>query len=408
MNLNAGAQAPEAGGAEHNAQRSPVGSVRPSLPAWPAWKPRLSQREGLRLEGGRRLHPTAAPAGPRQGPLVSYITVVKNAASTLERMLRSVAAQTWPHVEHIVLDGLSTDGTLDIIARHADALDYFASAPDGGLYEALNNAIECATGDLICVLNADDWLTPDAAARVAHAHAHAHPHPHPHAEEPAADARLWLSAAWVMEDHPGPGRVAGPHGQSQTLWLPTRLTAAAVLSCANVCHNAVYATRAAYEASGPYRQDLRIAADFAWLVQCQRAGVRFDYLDQPTIHYSVGGMSSDKKRHTQDCVHVLRQQVPALSEAEAWGLLHCFHIYGENMLAYPHSKPAHHGKFLLDLAQRHAGDAYLMQALALASVARLAHPADGRATGKLTQTEKLARSLHKRKLALRALWQRLA
>ena len=317
--------------------------------------------------------------------MVSYITVVKNGAATLPRMLRSVAAQTWPHVEHIVLDGLSTDGTLDIIAQHADRLDYFASAPDTGLYDALNKAIELASGDLICVLNADDWLTSDAAAQAAKAWTAMH--------AAGAGARLWLSAAWVMD------------GDSKSLWLPTPLSAADLLTCANVCHNAVYANRAAYEASGPYRLDLRIAADFAWLVQCQRAGVACAYGDRPTIHYSLGGMSADKKRHTQDCVQVLRDQVPALTAAEAWGLVHCFHLYEKNLLDFASTRPAHHGRFLLDVARRHSDHSHLMRALALAGVARLRHPADTHPTGKLSRSEKLKRSLHKRGLALRHLWQ---
>lgn len=375
----------EGGTLDMDALASASGTAERGAPPWPAWKPRLWQPGGLHIEGGRRLGPSAPVVAPRQGPLVSYITVVKNAAPTLARTLRSVATQTWPHVEHIVLDGASTDGTLEIIAEHAAALDYYASAPDTGLYDALNKAIELATGELICVLNADDWLTPDAAALAARAHA----------SKPGMGARLLLSAAWWMD------------GDRKSIWLPTRLTPAVVLTCANVCHNAVYATRAAYEATGPYRTDLRVAADFAWLVQCQRARVAFEYLDLPTIHYSMGGLSSDTLRHTQDCVQVLRHHVPALSDAEAWGLVHCFHTFDSNLLACAKTKPVHHGRFLLDLAHRHADDPYLMQALALASAARMTHPADTTPGSKLTRREKLSRSLQKRGLALRALWRGL-
>ncbi|CAD5373973.1 hypothetical protein RA210_U40376 [Rubrivivax sp. A210] len=327
--------------------------------AWPRWQ---------------RQRP--APGGPLR---VSYVTVVRNAAATVERTLQSVQAQTWPHVEHVVLDGASTDGTWALVQRHAARLAHAASAPDGGLYEALNQALGWTTGDLVCVLNADDWLTPDAAANAAAA-----------AGEARGDTALLVcSAAWVES-----------RGQAPHLWLPEPLTAASLLTCANICHNGVYATPAAYAATGPYRTDLRIAGDFAWLVAGVRAGVAVRRSDQPTVHYSLGGMSGDTLRHTRECVQVLRQAVPALSEEEAWGLLHCFHQPAWRMDAFAASRPPHRGRFLQALAQRHEGDALLMRALAQAAAAVLQHPADDRPAGKLSRSEKWRRSLRKRWIAL--------
>jgi hypothetical protein len=356
-----------------------------SVPAarWPAWKTRRTATPDLHFEGGRRLQPgNTRPPRAEGEALVSFVTVVRNGVATLARTLDSVAAQTWPHVEHIVLDGASTDGTVDIVRQHVDAIDYATSAPDGGLYDALNQAIELVTGDLICVLNADDWLTPDAAALAARAWAEA--------GAGKSEARLFCTSAWVIE------------GDRKSLWLPARIDLSAVLICANLCHNGVYATRAAYEASGPYRTDLRIAADFAWLVQCQRVGVAFTYLDAPTVHYRLGGLSSDKRRHTLECMQVLRLHVPALSEAEAWGLVHAFHTFPDNLAAFTATRPAHLGRFLLALAQRHSAETFLMQALAPAALARMLHPADGTPAGRLSRWAKLRRSLHKRAVAWQA------
>lgn len=348
---------------------------------WPVWKDRLPPSAGPRPEGGLRLQRASVrPRIPGQ-PLVSYVTVVRNGARTLERTLHSVRQQTWGQVEHIVVDGQSTDGTLALVEQHAASIEYYASEPDGGLYEALNKAIELAAGDLICVLNADDWLTPEAAAIAVRRHL---------AGPPRSDKLVLTSAL-------------AEGGQRTKLWLPATVDAASVLTCANVCHNAVYATPAAYEASGPYRSTLRIAADFAWLVDCHRAGVAFDYDEQPTLHYSMGGMSSDTRHHAQECQQVLQANFPALSDTEAWGLLHCFHIFQHNLVPFAATRPPHHGRFLHELAQRHARDPAFMQALALAAVQLMRHPADTHAAGKPTRLEKFRRSLHKRAVRLRAL-----
>jgi glycosyltransferase involved in cell wall biosynthesis len=93
---------------------------------------------------------------PVTDPKISIITVVRNGASTIEDTIRSVASQDYPRIEHIVIDGASTDGTLDIVQRHRDKIAAFKSEPDGGMYEAMNKGLALATGELVGFLNADD------------------------------------------------------------------------------------------------------------------------------------------------------------------------------------------------------------------------------------------------------------
>ncbi|NOZ09505.1 MAG: glycosyltransferase [Gammaproteobacteria bacterium] len=92
---------------------------------------------------------------------ISIITVVMNAVDTIEDTLRSVATQTHPDVEHIVIDGGSTDGTLEIIERHRDCIALWKSEPDDGIYDAMNKGIELATGEVVGTLNADDVYNHD-------------------------------------------------------------------------------------------------------------------------------------------------------------------------------------------------------------------------------------------------------
>jgi hypothetical protein len=99
-------------------------------------------------------------------PLISIITVVYNGEKHLEETIESVMAQTYPNIEYIVIDGASNDGTLGIIKKYNDRIDYWISEKDSGIYDAINKGIMYATGDAIGVLNSDDILYPDACSTV--------------------------------------------------------------------------------------------------------------------------------------------------------------------------------------------------------------------------------------------------
>ena len=88
---------------------------------------------------------------------ISVITTVFNGESTLEQTIFSVASQTHPDVEHIIIDGGSTDGTLEVINRHLDKITCFISEPDAGIYDGMNKGISRATGEVIGFLNSDDF-----------------------------------------------------------------------------------------------------------------------------------------------------------------------------------------------------------------------------------------------------------
>ena len=89
---------------------------------------------------------------------ISVVTVCYNAADTIEETMLSVLNQTYDNVEYIIIDGGSTDGTVDIIKKYADRLAYWVSEPDKGIYDAMNKGIDVATGDYIYFLGADDIL----------------------------------------------------------------------------------------------------------------------------------------------------------------------------------------------------------------------------------------------------------
>ncbi len=102
---------------------------------------------------------------------ISIITVAFNAEKTIGDALQSVACQTYADIEHIVIDGASTDGTLKAIEANSERVSTLISEPDKGIYDAMNKGIRCATGDVIGLLNADDVLQDDTViAQIAEIH----------------------------------------------------------------------------------------------------------------------------------------------------------------------------------------------------------------------------------------------
>lgn len=95
-------------------------------------------------------------------PIITVITVTRNADATLETAIRSVLSQSYDNVEYIVIDGGSTDRTIDIIRKYNDAIDFWLSEPDNGIYDAMNKAINYSTGEYYVVLGADDVFNEDA------------------------------------------------------------------------------------------------------------------------------------------------------------------------------------------------------------------------------------------------------
>jgi len=110
---------------------------------------------GLRTKGIKK-------QSKKNMPLITVVTAVRNGEKTLEETILSVINQTYANVEYIVIDGASADGTLDIIRKYEDKIDYWMSEPDKGIYDAMNKGIALSCGDYIALLNSDDWYELNA------------------------------------------------------------------------------------------------------------------------------------------------------------------------------------------------------------------------------------------------------
>lgn len=101
-------------------------------------------------------------------PLISIITVVYNGEKHLQQTIDSVVNQTYKNIEYIIIDGASTDGTVEIIKANEKHIDHWVSESDRGLYDAMNKGIDIATGELIGMINSDDWYQLDAIETVVY------------------------------------------------------------------------------------------------------------------------------------------------------------------------------------------------------------------------------------------------
>lgn len=137
--------------------------------------------------------------GTPTAPRLTVITPSLNQAQFLERALLSVLDQGYPDLEYIVMDGGSTDGSVEILRRYDDRLAFWVSEPDEGQSWAINRAIERATGDVIAYINSDDYYLPGAFAAAM-----------PHFDDPAV---RWVAGATEYRSEAG---------ELERLWLPQR------------------------------------------------------------------------------------------------------------------------------------------------------------------------------------------
>ncbi|MBK7901060.1 MAG: glycosyltransferase [Betaproteobacteria bacterium] len=210
---------------------------------------------------------------------ISIITVSYNAEASIVATLRSVAAQTYPHVEHIVIDGASTDSTLECIGGHGAHLARLVSEPDRGIYDAMNKGVRLATGDVIGILNADDVYASDQVlARIA-----------------ATMAAEPLDAAYGDVAFFSPGNpTVTVRRYSSRYFSPARLAWGWMPA-----HPTLFLRREVFARFGFYRPDFRIAGDYEFVARIFKDGrLRYRYLPEVLVRMSTGGASTGGWRST--------------------------------------------------------------------------------------------------------------
>jgi len=199
---------------------------------------------------------------------ISIITVCLNCEGLIERTIKSVIDQTHANIQYVVIDGGSTDNTLNIIRKYEDKIDVMLSGKDKGIYDAMNKGLEYATGDLIYFLNAGDYLCDNDVLRNI-------------IEEFNANSGSdILYGDYIYYDDNGEQRCSGYRAG-----IPDLLRR-------GYCHQTIFAKKSVFAKCGNFNTDYKIYADFDWLLRALgKFEQKMSYIGIAIAYYLKGGES---------------------------------------------------------------------------------------------------------------------
>ncbi len=197
--------------------------------------------------------------------LVSIITVCLNSERTIKETLESVAKQRYKNIEHIIVDGGSTDNTLNIIHEYSGVVTRVISEKDEGIYDAMNKGIRISNGDIIYFLNSDDVLYDSKVISDV-------------VKEFKCDHAIGILY----------GNVIYRYGTSCELRRFGHISANNILY-ENLCHQAVFAKRTVFDRVGVFDTSYQIVADYDWLLRALLSGVNIRYIDRIIAYFNAMG-----------------------------------------------------------------------------------------------------------------------
>lgn len=217
---------------------------------------------GLRLQGYFKTSTASKP-------LITVVTVVYNGAEFLEETIKSVIEQTYDNVEYIIVDGGSTDGTLDIIRKYEHAIDYWVSEPDKGIYDAMNKGIDLGSGDWINFMNAGDlFFECETLTKVF------------------SNGSDYSDANVIYGDHevryPNKTKIVKA-GKVCNLWKGSQF-----------CHQSAF-IRLMYHKANQFNLCREIAADFEFFYKASSVGLCMRYYPIVLSKVSSGGVSDSRR-----------------------------------------------------------------------------------------------------------------
>jgi len=222
----------------------------------------------LRAEGGLRKQGYFKCSKP-DTPLISIITVVFNGDKYIEQTIKSVINQTYENVEYIIVDGVSTDATLEIIKKYDEKIDYWVSEPDDGMYDAMNKGISISRGSIIGILNSDDWYNFDTVTRAV--------------EVFNLNKDVGLVHG-ILSLHDSNGKFK-KHVAHSDFFLKRLLSTP-------FKHPTCFFKTSVYEQIGVFDINLKLAADYDLMLRTVKAGVKRYYIDQPLTNLRMAGVTT--------------------------------------------------------------------------------------------------------------------
>jgi glycosyltransferase involved in cell wall biosynthesis len=209
---------------------------------------------------------------------VSLITVCYNSEKTLQRTIQSVLEQDYPHIEYIIVDGGSTDGTKEIIKRYEDQIDDWVSEPDQGIYDAMNKGIQKATGDIIGIINSDDF--------------------YPH-EEVISQVVLAFQSNKTDVIYGDLLYVDSSDQNSiKRVWNSGEYSNKKLHQGWHPPHPTLFVRKEIYESYGTFDLNYKIAADYEFMLRLLlNQEIRIFYVPKVFVHMSEGGVSNQNLKN---------------------------------------------------------------------------------------------------------------
>ncbi|MEB3219560.1 MAG: glycosyltransferase family 2 protein [Nostocales cyanobacterium 94392] len=215
-------------------------------------------------------------------PKISIITPSFNSEKTIEKTIISVINQQKKSlVEYIIIDGGSTDKTCEIINKYAENINIFVSEPDLGAYDAMNKGIKLATGEIIGIINSDDWYLENAIKTVEQEFAQ-----HPDIDILYSPIKNYYQSEYIAT------------------FIPGKLEKLSIRFTLN--HPSCFIKKSAYIATGLYDLQYKIAADYDMILRLFINRYKFHFIETPLAAYSLNGMSSsplpwDRAKLIKEC-----------------------------------------------------------------------------------------------------------
>ncbi|NDV81630.1 glycosyltransferase family 2 protein [Bacteroides sp. 51] len=236
----------------------------------------------------------------RLNPKFSIITVTYNAEKVLEDTIQSVIAQTYHHIEYIIIDGASKDTTPAIIEKYRPYIHILVSEPDKGIYDAMNKGLALATGDYLCFLNAGDSLREDDTLMRMVQSIHSTGLP---------DV-LYGETALVDEQR--------HFLRMRRLSAPETLTWKSFKQGMLVCHQAFFAKRSLAE---PYDLRYRYSSDFDWCIRIMKKSKTLHNTQLTIIDYLEEGMTTANRKAS------LKERFRIMAKHYGWASTICYHLW---------------------------------------------------------------------------------
>lgn len=221
-----------------------------------------------RIEGGLKIQGSFSRKSDHDTPLISIVTIIFNGEKTLEQTIQSVLNQTYNNIEYIIVDGGSTDGTIDILRKYDNKIAYWMSEPDKGIGDAFNKGITTSTGEIIGLINADDWYSAKGVETVMNEYLKKGQHIY------HAKLQYWNSDMKPYYVFSGDDEK--------------------ILKRGTINHPTVFVPKKIYEEIGLFNINFKNAVDYEWLIRAKLKGIKFHYIDQVIANMRLEGNSDIK------------------------------------------------------------------------------------------------------------------